>query len=160
MIQPFAPSARCTRSLKPLPVRRSSARTSAPRLLGHEQQVRQRRPVAAGLFRQSHRGRTHVGQLPPQLLVVTQRLGGAHALRRALVPEEIGEGVAYRLLVAAQRVIGVPQLELVHQKTAHGCSKVNKVSISQHPLVNLVLPRGLVSRDESGCPAAQSHATP
>ena len=87
---------------------------SEGRLLGHEQQVHERSPIAAGLLRQPHRRRAHVGQLPPQLLVVAQRLGGAHALRRALVPEELGEGVAYCFLVAAQRVVGVPQLELVH----------------------------------------------
>jgi hypothetical protein len=65
------------------------------------------RAVVAGRFRQSHRGRAHVGELPPQLLVVTQRLGGAYALCRALLGEEFSEGVAHGFLVAAQGVVGV-----------------------------------------------------
>jgi len=98
-------------------------------LFRDEQQIDERRAVAVGRFRPSHRGGAQVGELPPQLLVVTQRLGGAHALRRALVREEFMDGVAHGFLVAAEGVVGVTQFEPVHE-AVHRYSMVRKVSIS------------------------------
>lgn len=98
-------------------------------LLGHQRQVDQRRPVAAGGFRDGHARCAHGAQPLPQVLVEAGLLRGAYRLDRAVRREEIAVGRLQRLVIVGQAVVEPAQFIAVHTQPSLWPPKKNSCAL-------------------------------